>query len=164
MVGFALAAVFIVAGLFWGPPAEPGKIDALSSVAVLVYVAAAALFVLVSRHHPLALTAFTALTVAALAVAWRAEAASAVVPAAAVLAALVIGRWAFDVEIDQLTAAPGRSGGPEVPMLTGTGRASRFGRGLCCAVRRRGLPRAGPFGVARPCRSCGALRVSSDRS
>ncbi len=129
-VGFALAAAFIVAGLFWGPSAVPGKIDGLSSVAVLVYVAAAALFVLATRHHPLALTAFAALTVAALAVAWRAESAAAVVPAAAVLAAMVIGRWAFDVEINQLTAEPGRSGGPAVPMLTGTSMNMMMGAGF----------------------------------
>jgi uncharacterized membrane protein len=129
-VGFALVAAFIVAGLFWGPPAEPGKIDSLSSIAVLVYVAAAALFVLASRHHPLALTAFTALTVATFAIAWRAEAASAAVPAVALLATLVIGRWAFDVEINQLTAPPGRSGGPEAPMLTGTGAHLSLGAGF----------------------------------
>ena len=105
-VGFALVAALIVAGLLWGPPAEPGKIDAVSSNAVLVYLVAAALFVLVSRHHPLALTAFTVLTVATLAIAWHTDSASGTVPVAAVLAALVIARWAFDVEINQLTAAP----------------------------------------------------------
>jgi uncharacterized membrane protein len=129
-VGFALVVIFIVSGLLWGPHAEPGKIDGLSSIAVLVYVAAAALFALASRHHPLALAAFTALTVASLAVAWRAEAASAAVPATALLAALVIGRWAFDIEINQLTASPGRSGGPDVPMLTGTGAHLALGAGL----------------------------------
>jgi uncharacterized membrane protein len=133
-VGFALVAAFIVAGLFWGPSAEPGKIDVLSSIAVLVYVAAAALFVLASRHHPLALTAFTVLTIAALAVAWRAEAASAAVPAVALLAACVIGSWAFDVEINQLTAPPGRSGGPEAPMLTGTGAHLALGAGFAALL------------------------------
>jgi uncharacterized membrane protein len=128
--GFILVAIFIVAGLLWGPHAEPGKIDGLSSIAVIVYVAAAALFVLASRHHPLALTVFTTLTVAALAVAWRTETASAAVPVAAVIAALVIGRWAFDIEINQLTAPPGRSGGPEVPMLTGTGVHLALGTGF----------------------------------
>lgn len=120
-VGFALAAAFIVSGLFWGPAAEPGKIDGLSSIALLVFLGASVLFVLETRHHPLALTAFTALTVATVAVAWRAEAAAAAIPVAAVLAAFVIARWAFDIEINQLTAAPGKSGAPEVPMVTGTG-------------------------------------------
>ena len=129
-VGFALAAAFIVAGLFWGPAAEPGKADRLSSAALFVYVAAAALFVLATRYHPLALTCFTALTVAALAAAWRAESASYVVPVTALLAAAVVGRWAFDVEINQLTAPPGGSGGPEVPMLTGTGMNVALGAGF----------------------------------
>jgi uncharacterized membrane protein len=120
-VGFALAAVFIVEGFYMGPPAAPGRIDPLSSISILMFVVAAALFVLATRHHPLALTAVTALTVAALAVAWRTEAAAAAVPVAAILAALVVARWAFNVEIDQLVAAPGRSGAPEVPMVTGTG-------------------------------------------
>jgi uncharacterized membrane protein len=129
-VGFALAAAFIVAGLFWGPVAERGKLDGLSSISIVIFVAAAALFVLASRHHPLALTAFTVLTMATLAIAWRAEAASAAVPIAALLAACVIGSWAFDVEIDQLTAPPGRSGGPEVPMLTGTSAHLALGAGF----------------------------------
>ena len=121
VVGFGLAAAFIVAGLLWGPDAEPGKVDGISSGAVAVYLIAATLFVLATRHHALALTAFTAFTVAALAIAWRAEAASGTVPVAAALAVWVIARWAFDVEINQLTASPGRSGGPEVPIMTGTG-------------------------------------------
>jgi uncharacterized membrane protein len=129
-IGFALAAAFIVAGLFWGPAAERGKLDGLSSISIVVFVAAAALFVLASRHHALALTAFTVLTVATLAIAWRAEAASAAVPAAALLAALVIGRWAFDAEIDQLIAPPGRSGGPEAPMLTGASAHLALGAGF----------------------------------
>ena len=129
-LGFALAAAFIVAGLFWGPPAEPGKIDGLSSISIVVFLGAAALLVLATRHHALALTAFTALTVATLAVAWRADSAAGAVPAAAVLAALVIARWAFDVEINQLTASPGRSGAPDVPMVTGTGAHLALGAGF----------------------------------
>jgi len=129
-VGFALAAAFIVAGLLWGPGAELGKPDALSSASIVLYAAAAALFVLASRHHSVALVCFTALTVATLAIAWRAESASFAVPVAALLAAAVIGRWAFDVEIEQLIAPPGRSGGPEVPMLTGTGTNVALGLGF----------------------------------
>ncbi len=128
-VGFVLAAAFIVSGLWWGPPAEPGKPDPLSSISIAIYVAAAALFVLASRHDTAALLAFTALTAATLAIAWRAESASYAVPAAALLAAAVIGRWAFEVEIDQLIAPPGRSGGPEVPILTGTGTNIALGLG-----------------------------------
>jgi uncharacterized membrane protein len=110
VVCFALVAAMIVAGLLYGPPAEPGKIDPVSSVAIGAFLVSALVLTVASRHAPLALVVFTVLTVAALAIAWRTDAAAAVVPLAAALAAWFIIRWALYVEIAQLTAAPGTAG------------------------------------------------------
>src|SRR5262245_40456235 len=117
VVGFALAAALIVAGFLFGPDASPGEIDGVSSVALIAYLIAAALLVLASRHDPLALTTFAVLVVASVAIAWRAEAAAGVVPAAALLAALVIVRWAVDANLERLVLPSGPVAGavPEPP-------------------------------------------------
>ena len=107
VVGFGLAALMIVAGMLYGPPAEPGRIDAVSSGALAAFVAAAAILVLASRHDPLALAAFVALVVATCAIAWRSEAATAAVPAAAVLVAVVFAHWAANTDIVHLIAPGG---------------------------------------------------------
>ena len=64
LAGFALAAAFLVCGLLYGPPAKPGEVDRLSSLALAVYLLVGTLLVLASRHDPVALTAFVVLTVA----------------------------------------------------------------------------------------------------
>src|SRR5262245_53275086 len=117
VVGFALAAALIVAGFLLGPDASPGEIDGTSSAALIAYLIAAALLVLASRHDPLALTAFAALVAASVAIAWRAEAAAGAVPAAALLAALVIARWAVDLNLERLVLPSGPVAGavPEPP-------------------------------------------------
>jgi uncharacterized membrane protein len=117
VAGFALAAALMVSGLFYGPPPDPGKIDGVSSAALATYLVAAALIVLASRHDPVALSAFIALTCATLAIAWRTEAATAAVPAAAVLVALVMARWALDLDIERYVLPSGPVAGavPEPP-------------------------------------------------
>ncbi len=76
LAGFALAATFLVCGLLYGPPAAPGEIDRLSTLALSVYLLAGAFLVLVSQHDAAALAAFVALTAATVAIAWRTEAAT----------------------------------------------------------------------------------------
>ncbi len=136
VAGFALAAALIVSGLLYGPDAEPGRIDLPSSASIAAYLLGALLIVLASRHEALALVVFTLLAAATLAVAWRAEAATAAVPVAAVLAALVILRWAFEPQLATLIAPAGASGAPETPLgdpiphlLLGAGFAALFGAG-----------------------------------
>ncbi len=107
LVDFALAALLIVAGLLFGPDASPGRIDGVSSAALGAYLVVAALLVLASRHDPLALATFVALVVATVMIAWRTEAAAAAVPAAAVLAVLVIVRWALALDLAQLVLPSG---------------------------------------------------------
>ena len=117
IVGFALAASLIVAGLWFGPDALPGRIDGVSSAALGAYLLAATLLVLVSRHDPLALVTFAVLAAATVAIAWRAEAATAAVPVAAVLVVLVFVRWAADLDIERLVMPSGPVAGavPEPP-------------------------------------------------
>ena len=107
VVGFGLAALMIVAGMPYGPPAQPGRIDAVSSGALAAFLAAATILVLASGHDPLALGVLVALVVASCAIAWRSEAATAAVPAAAVLVALVFAHWAANTDIVHLIAPGG---------------------------------------------------------
>jgi uncharacterized membrane protein len=111
VAGFALAALLIVAGLLYGPPAQPARIDAVSSGALAAYLAGAAILVLASRHDPLALGALAALVVATCAIGWCAEAATAAVPAAGVLIAIVFAQWAVNTDITHLIAPGGPAAG-----------------------------------------------------
>jgi uncharacterized membrane protein len=111
VAGFALAALLIVAGLLYGPPAEPARIDAISSGALAAFLAAATILVLASRHDPQALATMVALVVATCAIAWRTQAAAAAVPAAAVLVAVVFAHWAVNTDILHLIAPAGPAAG-----------------------------------------------------
>src|SRR3984957_18385445 len=114
LAGFALVATFLVCGLLYGPPAMPGAVDRLSTLALVVYLLVAALLVLASRHDPVALTAFVVLTVATVAIAWRTEAAAGAVPAAAILAAVVMAHWAVHMNVQGLLAPSGPAA-PAIP-------------------------------------------------
>ena len=114
LAGFALVATFLVCGLFYGPPAVPGAVDRLSTLALAVYLLAAAFLVLASRHDPVALTAFVVLTAATVAIAWRTEAAAGAVPVAAILAALVMAHWAVHMNVQGLLAPSGPAA-PAIP-------------------------------------------------
>ncbi len=120
--GFALAALLIVSGLFYGPSAAPGRIDAVSSGALTAYLFGATAMVLASGHDPLALATFAVLTVAACAIAWRTEAATWAVPAAALLVAIVFAQWAVNTDITHLIAP----GGPVAGLVPEPARA-QFG-------------------------------------
>jgi uncharacterized membrane protein len=110
VVGYGLVAALIVSGLFYGPSAAPGQIEPMSCLGVGIQLFAALILVLASRHDPAALTVFTLLTVATVAIAWRTDATAAVVPVAAICAAIVILRWALAPELAQLIAPPGSAG------------------------------------------------------
>jgi uncharacterized membrane protein len=78
--------------------------------------------VLATLHDALALSVFTAMTVATLAVAWRAEAAAAAIPVAAVCVVIVIMRWAFESDVGRLIAQPGAAGAASPqPLHSGVG-------------------------------------------
>ena len=82
IIGFALVAALLVSGLFYGPDAEPGEIDPVSSGALAAYLFGTTLLVLASQHDGVALATFTLLVVGTVAIAWRTEAAVAAIPAA----------------------------------------------------------------------------------
>jgi uncharacterized membrane protein len=115
VVGFVLVALLIVAGLWYGPAAAPGRIDAVSSGAIAVYLFAAAIIVLAQDHDPAATIAFALLTTATVAIAWRSEAAAGALPVAAALAALVIIAWAVDPVTSHLVASGPGSGLAQEP-------------------------------------------------
>ncbi len=117
VAGYALAAALIVSGFLYGPPAVSGKVDGISSGALAGYLLAAVFLVVARNHEAAALYAFALLCVATIAIAWRAESAIGAVPAAAILAALVLAQWAVEVRIESPLAAPGPVAGniPELP-------------------------------------------------
>jgi uncharacterized membrane protein len=116
IVGFALAAALLVSGFLYGPDAEDGRIDPVSSGALGAYLFAAAVLVFARDHDSVALIAFSLLAVATVAIAWRAEAAAAAVPIAGALATLVIAHWAVAIDWSTLTAPGGLTAGavPEI--------------------------------------------------
>ncbi len=130
--GFALAALLIVAGLYCGPAAVPGRVDGVSSGAVVAYVLAAALLVVFRDHDPATLIAFAALTAATVAIAWRTEAAAGALPAVALLAVLVVVSWAVARELSHLVAAGARNG--LAPQASQSDIGLHFGLGLLFAV------------------------------
>jgi uncharacterized membrane protein len=136
VAGFALVTTFIVSGLLFGPDAAPGKIDAVSSAALTAYLFGALLIVLMSRHDALALIVFVALTAAAVAIAWRTEAATAAVPLAGVMVALMFLQYSVNVSLEQLVLPSGPVAGavPEpqrvfygTHLALGAGLAALFG-------------------------------------
>ena len=115
VAGFILVAALLVSGLFYGPDAEPGEIDPVSSGALAAYLFAAAVLVLARQHDGVALAAFTLLAAGTVAIAWRTEAATAAVPAAAVLAFLIMANWAVSMNFKALVAAGGPANLPPDP-------------------------------------------------
>lgn len=111
---FALVAGLIVSGLLFGPDAETDKIDGVSSAALAAYLVMAALVVVASQHAAVPLVTFTVLVIVTVAIAWRAPAATAALPVAALLAAFVIAAWAVQLNWDTLVA-PGGPVASDVP-------------------------------------------------
>jgi len=111
LAGFALAAVLIVAGLLFGPPAKAEEIDPVSSGALAAYVFAAMALAIAWHHDPSALTVFGILVVATVAIAWHTDAALAAVPGVAVLAVLVMAAWAVQPVTEHLVVPGGPTAG-----------------------------------------------------
>jgi uncharacterized membrane protein len=129
VAGFVLAAALLVSGLFYGPDAEPGEIDPISSLALGAYLFAAVLLVLASRHDGVALAVFTLMVAGTAAIAWRTEAAVAAVPAAAALTFLMMANWAVDMDFKTLVVSGGPAALPPGPnrALYGAHLALGFG-------------------------------------
>jgi uncharacterized membrane protein len=114
----------------FGPSAEPGKIDEISSGAISAYLFAALTLVIASVHDSAALATFTTLTVATVVIAWRADSALWALPAAGLMTLVVMLHWAVPTIFEQLVLAPGVTSGAIPGPPTGTGSHVALGLGL----------------------------------
>ena len=118
IVGFVLASLLVVCGFLFGPAAEDGRIEPISSGALSAYLLGATLIVLASVHDSAALIVFTLLVAGSLYVAWRAPAATAATAAAAVLVFVVFAEWAVRANPDLLVMPGGPLPGIGGPAAT----------------------------------------------
>jgi uncharacterized membrane protein len=107
VAGFILAALLVVCGFMFGPPAEQGRIEPISSGALAAYLLGATLIVLSSFHADTAMIVFALLVAGTLLVAWRAEAAAGAIVAAAVFVFIVFAEWAVRGNPDMLVLPGG---------------------------------------------------------
>ncbi len=107
MSGFVLAAVLVVCGFMFGPPADEGRIEPISSGSLAAYLLGATAIVLVSFHADTAIVVFALLVAGTLIVAWRAQAAIAAVGAAALFVFIVFAEWAVRGNPDMLVLPGG---------------------------------------------------------
>src|SRR6266849_3849960 len=119
IAGFVLAALLVVCGLMFGPPADEGQIEPISSGSLAAYLAGSTMIVLASFHTDAAIIVFALLVAGTIFVAWRAQAATGAVGAAAVFVFVVFAEWAVRANPDMLVLP----GGP----LPGIGPAATDG-------------------------------------
>jgi uncharacterized membrane protein len=119
IAGFILAALLVVCGFMFGPTAEEGQIEPISSGSLAAYLLGATLIVLTGAHADPAMITFALLVAGTLFVAWRTEAATAAVAAAAGFVFVVFAEWVIRANPDMLVLP----GGP----LPGIGPAATDG-------------------------------------
>jgi uncharacterized membrane protein len=105
--GFILAALLVVCGFLFGPPADEGRIEPISSGSLAATLFGATMIVLGSLHADAAMIAFAILVAGTLLVAWRAPAATGAVAAAAAFVAIVFFEWAVRGNPDMLVLPGG---------------------------------------------------------
>ena len=107
IAGFILAALLVVCGFMFGPPADEGQVEPISSGSLAAYLLGAALIVLNSFHADAAMIVFALLVAGTLVVAWRSDAATGAVGAAAAFVFLVFAEWAVRGNPDMLVLPGG---------------------------------------------------------
>lgn len=107
IAGFILAALLVVCGFMFGPPAEQGRIEPISSGALAAYLFGATLIVLNSFHADTAMIVFGLLVAGTLFVAWRSDAATGALVAAAAFVFIVFAEWAIRGNPDMLVLPGG---------------------------------------------------------
>jgi uncharacterized membrane protein len=107
MSGFVLAAFLVVCGFMFGPPADEGKIEPISSGSLAAYLLGATMIVLASFHANTAIIVFAVLVAGTLLVAWRAPSATGAVAAAAAFIFIVFAEWAVRGNPDMLVLPGG---------------------------------------------------------
>jgi uncharacterized membrane protein len=129
--GFALAAAFVVAGFLYGPAAERGHADNVSSGVLAGYLFGAFMLTMATQHASLALVTLFVLCAATVAITWRTEASMLAVPAAALLGFLILAHWVTSYNFEMLYAPRGPlSGLPLAFPREGVGLHTAFGAGL----------------------------------
>src|SRR4051812_3867559 len=93
IAGFILAALLVVCGFMFGPPAEPGQIEPISSGALASTLFGAPLVVLNIFHADTAVIVFALLVAGTLFVAWRTDAATGAIVAASAFVFIVFAEW-----------------------------------------------------------------------
>jgi uncharacterized membrane protein len=107
IAGFVLAALLVVCGFMFGPPAEQGRIESISSGALAATLFGATLIVLNSFHDDTAMIVFALLVAGTLFVAWRTDAATGAIVAAAAFVFIVFAEWAIRGNPDMLVLPGG---------------------------------------------------------
>src|SRR5882762_7485483 len=107
IAGFVLAALLVVCGFMFGPPADEGQIEPISSGSLAAYLAGATMIVLASFHDDAAIIVFAVLMAGTLWVAWRAPAATGAIGAAAIFVFIVFAEWAVRSNPDMLVLPGG---------------------------------------------------------
>src|SRR3981189_222489 len=107
IAGFILAALLVVCGFMFGPPAEQGRIEPISSASLAAYLFGATLIVLNSSHADSAMAVFAVLVAATLFIAWRAPAAAGAIGAASAFVFVVFAEWAVRGNPDMLVLPGG---------------------------------------------------------
>jgi uncharacterized membrane protein len=105
--GFGLAALLVVCGFLFGPPADEGQIEPISSGSLAAYLLGATMIVLASFHADTAIIVFAVLVAGTLLVAWRAPSATGAVAAAAAFVFIVFAEWAVRGNPDMLVLPGG---------------------------------------------------------
>ena len=107
IAGFVLAALLVVCGFLFGPPADEGRIEPISSGSLAAYLFGATIIVLASFHADAAIIVFAVLVAGALMVAWHAPSATGAVAAAAAFVFVVFAEWAVRGNPDMLVLPGG---------------------------------------------------------
>src|SRR5690606_15590477 len=93
IVGSALAVTLIASGVVFGPIAQGGRLDLFSSGVLACYLLGGLLLVIASRHDSPALVTLFVLCATTVAAAWRSEAVTPALGAAAIAGSLVVAHW-----------------------------------------------------------------------
>ena len=107
LAGFILAALLVVCGFMFGPPADEGQVEPISSGSLAAYLLGATLIVLNGFHADTAMIVFGLLVAGSLLVAWRSDAATGAVGAAAALVFVVFAEWAVRANSEMLVLPGG---------------------------------------------------------
>jgi uncharacterized membrane protein len=107
IASFLLAALLVVCGFLYGPPAEEGRIEGISSGALGTSLVCATLVALASFHADIAMVTFALIVAGTLFVAWYAQAATAAVAIGAGAVAIVFLEWAIQGNLDMLVLPGG---------------------------------------------------------